>query len=240
MEKDDILPRWEEYIGDLFHETHVQKSVIHKNIDGAPILESEIRAVIKKAKLNEAPGPDAVHTEMLKVVDEFGVKKVTDIANEIYNKAEFPTDLSKSVFITLPKKGGTIECELHRTISLMSHVTKLTLSVLLHRIRRAISPEIADVQCGFVKDKGTRNTTFIMGQLFEISKEHKQDLYICFLDYSKAFDSVRHKSLMHMLHTIDGGGKDLRLLRNLYWHQTAAVRVDNELSGWTKIQRGVR
>ena len=43
-----------------------------------------------------------------------------------------------------------------------------------------------------------------------------------------------------MLHTIDIDGKDLRLLRNLYWDQTATVRVDNELSGWAKIQRGVR
>ena len=45
---------------------------------------------------------------------------------------------------------------------------------------------------------------------------------------------------MDMLHTIDIDGKDLRLLRNLYWNQTAAVRVDNELSGWAKIQHGVR
>ena len=59
-------------------------------------------------------------------------------------------------------------------------------------------------------------------------------------DYSKAFDRVHHASLMDMLHTIDVDGKYLRLLRNLYWDQTAAVRVDNELSGWTKIQRGVR
>ena len=139
MEEDDILQRWSEYIGDLFHDTRGKQPVIHKNIDGPPILESEICAAIKKAKLRKAPGPDVVNTEMLKVL-------VTDIANEICNKGEFPTDLSKSVFITLPKKTGAIECELHRTISLMSHVTKLILLVLLQRIRGALSPEMADVQ----------------------------------------------------------------------------------------------
>ena len=35
-------------------------------------------------------------------------------------------------------------------------------------------------------------------------------------------------------------GKTLRWIRNLYWEQTAAVRVDSELSEWTKIERGVR
>ena len=79
-----------------------------------------------------------------------------------------------------------------------------------------------------------------MRQLSERSIEHKQDLYLCFLDYSKAFDRVHHEPLMGMLRTIDVDGKDLRLLRNLYWDQTAAVRVDNELSGWAKILRGVR
>ena len=51
MEKDDIQQRWEEYIGDLFHDMRGEKLVIHKNINGLPILESEIRAAIKKAKL---------------------------------------------------------------------------------------------------------------------------------------------------------------------------------------------
>ena len=55
-----------------------------------------------------------------------------------------------------------------------------------------------------------------MRQFSERPIEHKQDLCLCFLDYSKAFDCVRHEPLKDMLHTIDTGGKDLRLLRNLY------------------------
>ena len=50
IEKNDILQRWEEYISDLFHDTRGEKPVIHKNINEPPILESEIRAAIKKAK----------------------------------------------------------------------------------------------------------------------------------------------------------------------------------------------
>ena len=108
------------------------------------------------------------------------------------------------------------------------------------RIWRSVTPEISDVQCGFVKDKGTRNATFILRQLAERSIEHQQDMYLCFLDYSKAFDRVRHEPLLEILQSLDIDGKDLRILLNLYWDQTAAVRIDDELSGWAKIQRGVR
>ncbi|GFO41248.1 craniofacial development protein 2 [Plakobranchus ocellatus] len=58
-----------------------------------------------------------------------GTEKVDDIVGKhglgIRNeRGLIPTDLSKSIFIALPKKPGATECELHRTISLMSHITK--------------------------------------------------------------------------------------------------------------------
>ncbi|KAK3714907.1 hypothetical protein RRG08_005377 [Elysia crispata] len=57
---------------------------------------------------------------------------------------------------------------------------------------------------------------------------------------AKAFDKVKHEKLFEMLNQLDIDGKDLRVLRNLYWDQTAAVRVGGELSEYTNIKRGVR
>ena len=54
--------------------------------------------------------------------------------------------------------------------------------------------------------------------------------YICFLDYEKAFDRVRHEPLMQCLSEIGVDGKDIKIIRNLYWDQTASVRIMNELS----------
>ena len=70
---------------------------------------------------------------------------------------------------------------------------------------------------------------------------HSQtDLYLCFIDYSKAFDKVRHEKLFNILEHLDIDGKDLRVIRNLYWDQSAAVRIGGELSEYTLIKRGVR
>ena len=68
---------------------------------------------------------------------------------------------------------------------------------------------------------------------------HK-DMYLCFIDYSKAFDKVRHEDLFQMLSKLDIDGKDLRILSNLYWKQKATVRVNGEHSEETSIRRGVR
>ena len=66
---------------------------------------------------------------------------------------EIPTDLKKSVYTTIPKKGA-VECDQHRTISLMSHLTKVMLRVLMNRMRNKIVPEISVTQFGFMADKG--------------------------------------------------------------------------------------
>ena len=68
----------------------------------------------------------------------------------------------------------------------------------------------------------------------------QKDLYLCFIDYSKAFDKVKHSNLFNILQRLNCDGSDLRVLRNLYWEQEAAIRVDNEYSEYKPVCRGVR
>ena len=76
--------------------------------------------------------------------------------------------------------------------------------------------------------------------LAERSIEFNQDLYVCFVDYEKAFDRVNWKRLMEILTSIGVDWRDRRLIAALYMEQTAVVRVNNELSEPSEIGRGVR
>jgi hypothetical protein len=177
---------------------------------------------------------------MIEALQELGIQKITELANRMYDSGEIPEDMCKSVFIAIPKKTNASECEMFRTISLLSQITKIILRVLMTRARRKISEQISEEQYGFVADKGTRNAIFILRMLGERAVEMQQDLYLCFIDYQKAFDNVKHEELFEALGEIDLDGKDLRLLRNLYWKQTAAIRIDGELSRWIQIKKGTR
>ena len=97
------------------------------------------------------------------------------------------------------------------------------------RVRRCTKPEISQEQCGFVEDTGTRNAIFIVRTLFERAIEVQYDLYLCFIDYAKAFDKVKHEHLFEFLQNLDIDGKDVRLIRNLYWEQSAAMRIDGNI-----------
>ena len=85
-----------------------------------------------------------------------------------------------------------------------------------------------------------RNVIFKLRIIMERVTEVQKDLYLCFVDYSKTFEKVRLSDLFNILQRLHCDGRDLRVLRNLYWEQEAAIRVDNEYSEYKPICRGVR
>ena len=91
------------------------------------------------------------------------------------------------------------------------------LQMLMNRMRNKINPEITVTQFGFMTDKGTRNAIFSlktpMGRAIEVQK----NLYLCFIDYSKKFDKIEHSDLFDVLLRYNCDGKDLRVIRNLFW-----------------------
>ena len=59
-------------------------------------------------------------------------------------------------------------------------------------------------------------------------------------DYTKAFDTIMHESLINILKALNIDGRDLRVFKNLYWDQTAVIRYSNELGDFFTIKREVR
>ena len=94
---------------------------------------------------------------------------------------------------------------------LMSRVTKLVLQIVINRIRGKTIDEIAPVQYGFMPDKGTGNVIFVLRRLVERSVEKQKDVCTCFIDYSKAFDTVKYESLVELLQPLDVDKSETRL-----------------------------
>ena len=165
--------------------------ILDKDKIGPTILKDEVHAALLAMKNGKAPGLDGITVEHIETLEEFGIEKLTLLLNEVYDTGLIPSDMSKSIFIALPKKPGATECESHRTISLMSHVMKILLRIIVKRVRSKLKPEIAEEQCGFVEGKGTSNAVYLIRTRTEQALEVQKDVYLCFIDYTKAFDRVK-------------------------------------------------
>ena len=175
-------------------------------------MKSEIEFAFRKTKLNKAMGPDEFNTEMIKTLEDIGIDTLHKFFNKMYDTGEIPSDMAKSIFITLPKKPGTKICDEHPTISLMSHTIKLLLKVIMLRIQNKLHLEINECQYGFMPDKGTRNAVFTLKNLGQRAIKMKKDLFLCFIDYKKAFDNVKHNEMICMLDQIGIDDKGLRII----------------------------
>ena len=76
--------------------------------------------------------------------------------------------------------------------------------------------------------------------LFQKCRDQRKDVYACFLDYEKAFDRVRHVEMIQVLEKRNINAFDLRIVKTLYWKQTANVPIDGQESEDIAICRGVR
>ena len=109
------------------------------------------------------------------------------------------TGLEKVSFIPVPKKGYAKECSNYRTITLISHASKVMLKILQARLQQYVNRELPDVQAGFRKGRGTRDQIANICWIVEKAREFQKNIFFCFIDYAKAFDYVDHNKLWKIL-----------------------------------------
>ena len=81
---------------------------------------------------------------------------------------------------------------------------------------------------------------FWLEHFIKKAREFQKNIYFCFIDYGKAFDSVDHNKLWKILKEMGIPDHLTCLLRNLYAGQEATVRTGHETTDWFQIGKGVR
>jgi hypothetical protein len=76
--------------------------------------------------------------------------------------------------------------------------------------------------------------------MLEKAREYQQPLYLCFVDFTKAFDMVKHADLWLAMLEMGFPPHLVQLLRNLYRQQTAAVKLLEMTTAWFRVRKGVR
>ena len=98
--------------------------------------------------------------------------------------------MTQSLVITLPKKGNLQQCQNYRTISFISHPSKVMLKIILNRLKPQAEKIIAEEQAGFRAVRSSTEQIFNLRILCEKYLQHQQDLYHVFIDFKKSFNRV--------------------------------------------------
>ena len=105
---------------------------------------------------------------------------------------EQPTPWTQSLVITLPKKDILQLCQNYRTISLISHSSKVMLNIILIALNPKLKRQLqfAEEQAGLRARRSAIEQICNLRNLYEKYPQHQQNLYHVFTDFKKAFDRV--------------------------------------------------
>lgn len=177
--KTEVKNRWHEYCTELFSdpEQRIQPDITIDDENKEPeVLMSEIHRAIKRLKDGKAAGADNLPAEALKAAGDTAAVAMKSIIDRIWNTGEWPEDWTTSELIALPKVAGTQDCAKHRTLSLISHASKILLEIIRQRLTGQIQSELGEEQFGFAKGKGTTDAIVVMRNVIEKTRSRAVDV----------------------------------------------------------------
>ena len=204
---------------------------ISHDICNTTIQTDEIRTHLKKLKNNKAAGVDGISAEFLKNVPDDLTGPLHTLFNFVFDKGDYPDLWAEGIINPVHKKGSENEPDNFRKITVMSAIGKLFESILNTRlVQRNITLKIDDEhQFGFKNDRRTTDNIFILNAIIERQKYKRKPLYVCFVDFTKAFDYVNRAALYYKLARRGVKGKMLNIICSMYTKAKCRVKWSNNL-----------
>lgn len=204
-----------------------------------PFLEDEIRNGIQKLKSMKCPGEDGITNDILKAFVEPITPIVTELFNKIFTSRTLPKEWETSIISLLYKKGDPKHMGNYRPISLLQTLYKLFTQLIMKRVTQCLDFNQPREQAGFRSAYSTVDHMFTLTQVIERYTEYNKKLYLAFVDYTKAFDTISHCALWNALKEQGVHNHYIRLLIEIYSKSKAVIKLEKKGNTFA-INRGVR
>ena len=239
--EDNIAEMWKVHFETLFNSIDdVPSEHFHdlENFDDVNVNDIEI--AMKDLQLNKACGSDLIFAEHLKYASRCLLEYLCLCFSFFLAHGVIPDSMMSVTLVPVIKnKAGKINAKNnYRPIALASVVSKLFERILLCRLSNFLNTE--DNQFGFKKLLGTDQCIFVLKELAASYREMNGNVFMGFLDASKAFDRVNHRILLQRLAEREVPGYLRRILKFWLTEQQFNVRWNNATSDSFYVFNGVR
>jgi len=158
----------------------------------------------------------------------------------VWNKEELLEEWKESIIVPLNKKGDKTDCSNYRSISLLSATYKLFSTILLSNLTPYAEEIIGDHQCGFQHSRSATDHIFCIRQILEKKWEYNETVRQLFIDFKKAYDSIRREVLYNILIKFGILMKLVRLIKMCLSETYGRVWVGKHLSDMFPIMNGLK
>ena len=188
-EAEDIKKRWQEYTEELYrkdlHDPDNHDGVI---TDLEPdILEREVKWALGNITTNKAGGRDGIQIELFQILKDDAVKVLHSICQQIWKTQQWPQDWKRSVSFHSQRMAMLKNVHTTTKLHLLHMLAKNCSKFSKPGFQQYVNCELAGVQAGFRKGRGTREQIANIRWIIEKAREFQRNIYVCFINYAKAF-----------------------------------------------------
>lgn len=176
---------------------------------------------------------------MLKYAGPELINELKETFNSCLEKGEIPEPWIEAEVILIHKKGDITKLNNYRPISLLSQIYKLFTRVLTNRLTLKIDCQQTREQAGFRSGFSTMDHLHTVNNLIEKCNEYNLKLYMAFIDYEKAFDSIEIWAVLNSMTKCRIDSRYTKLIENIYSQASMYVLLQ-ERTPLIPIKRGVR
>ena len=194
--------------------------------------------------LASIPARKAVSDEFSALFLQYGGTAMTqsleDLFKVLWTTSTVPGDFTTGVVVPIHKKGSKTDPSNYRGITLMNVVCKLYSKVILNRLAPLVEAKVCDEQGGFRSGRACEDQVFAIWETLHHARLSGSPVYLAFIDFQKAFDSVDRARLWAKLRDLGVDGNLMAAIRSLYEGHSARVRIGGALSMVFRILKGVK
>ena len=241
------LKIWAAYIKEAFKEIIPveeaeidQKEVSDMNINYNDITKTEIKAALKSLKNGKAAGCDDIPAEILKSDLTTSTNVLYDLFKKIWKTEQVPNDWRTGLLVKIPKKGDLSKCENWRGITLLCTISKVLTRIMLERLKAAIDNKLRKNQAGFRAKRSCTDHIATLRIIVEQSLEWQSNLYLNFVDFQRAFDSVHRETVWKILRQYGIPIKFLNIIKSFYSDYKVKIIHNGKLSESVPVESGMR
>ena len=244
-----LTQRWKEHFGALLNVEsstddtaldHIDPLPERQHLNEEPTLQEVIKA-IWKTKSNKSPGMDGIPAEVYKYGGTQLTGKVHELILMCWRQGIVPQEFKDVLIVPIYKnKGDHRDCNNYRGISLLAIAGKIMAKVIQSRLAQLAEEVLTASQCGFRRERSTIDMIFSLRQIQEKAIEQYQELYIVFIDFRKAFDSVDRDMLWRVLRRFGCPEHFVRMIEQFHTGAKGRVVVGQQESDQLDVNHGTK
>nr|KAG5693701.1 hypothetical protein BaRGS_008343 [Batillaria attramentaria] len=192
--------------------------------------KAEIKKAIMTLRNGKAAGSGRDTSRSIKADTETAVNMLHSLFSKIWEKEEVPAQWKEGIVIKLPKIRGPQGLQQlprdHAPVSARQGSQQNSTG----EDERGSRPMLRDQQAGFRRNRSCADQIASLRIIVEQSLEWNSPLYINFIDYEKAFDSVDREALWKLLRHYGVPGKIISLIQCTYQDMSCRIAHAGQLS----------